>query len=149
MAIVRLEGLGKLKKSSDLIGNRNRDLPACSMCLNQVGYRVPGQLGIININLWGKWDSLGIFPSHLRNEEYLVVGPGFAKEASPQNSITLFAHSAARSCGFVRLHSGVCGIRSTCNDSQLRYALVKDKEIGRVCSGALHVLSKCDTRQHS
>jgi hypothetical protein len=30
MAIVRLEGLGKLKKSSDLIWNRTRDLPACS-----------------------------------------------------------------------------------------------------------------------
>jgi hypothetical protein len=29
--IVRLEGLGQLKHSSDLIGNRNRDLPACSM----------------------------------------------------------------------------------------------------------------------
>jgi hypothetical protein len=30
-AIVRLDGLGKLKKSNDLIGNRNRDLPACSV----------------------------------------------------------------------------------------------------------------------
>jgi hypothetical protein len=30
-AIVRLEGLGKLKKSNDLIGNRTRDLPACSI----------------------------------------------------------------------------------------------------------------------
>jgi hypothetical protein len=29
-AIVRVEGLGKLKKSNDLIGNRNRGLPACS-----------------------------------------------------------------------------------------------------------------------
>jgi hypothetical protein len=29
--IVLLEGLGQLKKSSDLIGNRTRDLPACSM----------------------------------------------------------------------------------------------------------------------
>jgi hypothetical protein len=26
---VRLEGLGKLKKSNDLIGNGARDLPAC------------------------------------------------------------------------------------------------------------------------
>jgi hypothetical protein len=28
---VRLEGLGKLKKFSDLIGTRNHDLPACSI----------------------------------------------------------------------------------------------------------------------
>jgi hypothetical protein len=32
-AIVRLEGLGKLKKSNDLIGNRTRDLLACSIVL--------------------------------------------------------------------------------------------------------------------
>jgi hypothetical protein len=31
MAIVRLEGLGQLKKSSDLIGNRTRDFPAYSV----------------------------------------------------------------------------------------------------------------------
>jgi hypothetical protein len=30
-AIVRLEGLGHLKKSSDLIGNRTRYLPVCSI----------------------------------------------------------------------------------------------------------------------
>jgi hypothetical protein len=30
-AIMRLEGLGQLKKSSDLIGIRNRDLTACSI----------------------------------------------------------------------------------------------------------------------
>jgi hypothetical protein len=29
--IVRLEGLGQLKKSNDLIGNRTRNLPACSI----------------------------------------------------------------------------------------------------------------------
>jgi hypothetical protein len=28
---VRLEGLGKLKKFNDLIGNRTRDLPSCSI----------------------------------------------------------------------------------------------------------------------
>jgi hypothetical protein len=28
---VRMGGLGKLKKSNDLIGNRTRDLPACSV----------------------------------------------------------------------------------------------------------------------
>jgi hypothetical protein len=33
---VRLEGLGQLRKSSDLIGNRTRDLPAGSI----VRYRV-------------------------------------------------------------------------------------------------------------
>jgi hypothetical protein len=30
-AIVRLEGLGKLKKITDLIGNGAHDLPACSI----------------------------------------------------------------------------------------------------------------------
>jgi hypothetical protein len=30
-ALVRLEGLGQLKNSDDLIGNRTRDLPACSV----------------------------------------------------------------------------------------------------------------------
>jgi hypothetical protein len=29
--VVRLEGLGQLKKSNDLIGNRTRDLPTCSI----------------------------------------------------------------------------------------------------------------------
>jgi hypothetical protein len=28
---VRLEGVGKLKKLNDIIGNRNCDLPACSI----------------------------------------------------------------------------------------------------------------------
>jgi hypothetical protein len=28
---VQLEELGKLRKSNDLIGNRSRDLPACSI----------------------------------------------------------------------------------------------------------------------
>jgi hypothetical protein len=28
---MRLKGLGQLKKSNDLIGNRTRDLPACSI----------------------------------------------------------------------------------------------------------------------
>jgi hypothetical protein len=30
-AIVRLEGLGQLKKSNEFIGIRTRDLPACSI----------------------------------------------------------------------------------------------------------------------
>jgi hypothetical protein len=30
---LRLEELGQLKKSNDLIGNRNRDFPACSTVL--------------------------------------------------------------------------------------------------------------------
>jgi hypothetical protein len=41
MARVRLEGLGQLKKSNDFIGNRTGDLSACSICLNQLRYRVP------------------------------------------------------------------------------------------------------------
>jgi hypothetical protein len=32
---VRLEGLGQLKISNDLIGNRTRDLPACSIVPQQ------------------------------------------------------------------------------------------------------------------
>jgi hypothetical protein len=40
-AIMLLEGLGKLIRSNDLIGNRTRDLPACSICLNQLRCRVP------------------------------------------------------------------------------------------------------------
>jgi hypothetical protein len=35
-AIVRLERLGELRKSNDLIGNRTGDLPACSTVLNQL-----------------------------------------------------------------------------------------------------------------
>jgi hypothetical protein len=31
MAMVQLEGLGKLKKFNDLIQTRNHDLPACSI----------------------------------------------------------------------------------------------------------------------
>jgi hypothetical protein len=31
MAIVRLEGLGKLEKKIHLIGTRTRDIPACIM----------------------------------------------------------------------------------------------------------------------
>jgi hypothetical protein len=31
-----LEGLGKLKNSTDLIGNRTRDLPACSIVPQQI-----------------------------------------------------------------------------------------------------------------
>jgi hypothetical protein len=31
MAIVQLEGLGTQKKFNDLMGNRTRDLPACSI----------------------------------------------------------------------------------------------------------------------
>jgi hypothetical protein len=42
--ILRLEGLGKLKKFSDLMGTRNRDLPACSEHLNHLSYSVPPEL---------------------------------------------------------------------------------------------------------
>jgi hypothetical protein len=38
--IVRLEGLGQLKKSNVLIGNRIRDLPACSTVLHRLRYGV-------------------------------------------------------------------------------------------------------------
>jgi hypothetical protein len=40
-AIVRLEGKEPLKKSSDLIGIRTRNLRLVAECLNQLRYRVP------------------------------------------------------------------------------------------------------------
>jgi hypothetical protein len=40
-ATERLEGLGQLKKSIDLIGNRIRDLRLVGQCLNKLRYRVP------------------------------------------------------------------------------------------------------------
>jgi hypothetical protein len=36
-----MEVLGKLKKSNDLIGNRNRDLPLAAKCLNQLATACP------------------------------------------------------------------------------------------------------------
>jgi hypothetical protein len=39
--IVRLEGLGKLKKSNDLIGNRIRDLPPCSIVPQPITILLP------------------------------------------------------------------------------------------------------------
>jgi hypothetical protein len=43
---VRLEGLGQLKKCNDLIGNRTRDLPACSMVLAEMR-QMPGVLACL------------------------------------------------------------------------------------------------------
>jgi hypothetical protein len=45
---VWLEGLGKLKKINDFIGNQTRDSPASSICLNQLHYRVPHDVKIQN-----------------------------------------------------------------------------------------------------
>jgi hypothetical protein len=39
--LVRLEGLGNLKKFSDVIENRTRDLPTCSIVPLPLRYRVP------------------------------------------------------------------------------------------------------------
>jgi hypothetical protein len=47
---VRLEGLGQFKKSNDLIGNRTRDLQACSR--NQLSYRVPLSFAVIQLVLY-------------------------------------------------------------------------------------------------
>jgi hypothetical protein len=38
---VRLEGLGQLKKSNNLVGNRNRDFLLVAQCLNLPRYRAP------------------------------------------------------------------------------------------------------------
>jgi hypothetical protein len=38
---MRLEGLGKLKKLSDLIETRTRTFLLVAYCLNQLRYRVP------------------------------------------------------------------------------------------------------------
>jgi hypothetical protein len=38
---MRLEGLGKLNKSDDIIGSQTRDLPACSIVHQPLRYRVP------------------------------------------------------------------------------------------------------------
>jgi hypothetical protein len=40
-AIVRLEGLGKFKKSNDLLGNRIRNLSVCSTLPQPLRYRMP------------------------------------------------------------------------------------------------------------
>jgi hypothetical protein len=42
----RLEGLRQRKKSNNLIGNRTRDLPACSIVPHQLRYSVPRDLDI-------------------------------------------------------------------------------------------------------
>jgi hypothetical protein len=47
--MVRPEGLGKLKKSSDIIGNRTRDFAPCSIVAQQLGYRVPHLDSIRNV----------------------------------------------------------------------------------------------------
>jgi hypothetical protein len=57
-AIMRLEGLGLLKKSSDLIGNGTRDLPACSIVTEIFKtrqwdlYLFDGSKQASNIRLW-------------------------------------------------------------------------------------------------
>jgi hypothetical protein len=45
MAIVRFEGLGKLKRINDLIGNQTNDHPACSTVLQPT--TLPRALGSI------------------------------------------------------------------------------------------------------
>jgi hypothetical protein len=44
---VRLEGLGQLKKSNDLIGDRTRDLPDCSIVPQQLCYCVPHEFTVM------------------------------------------------------------------------------------------------------
>jgi hypothetical protein len=58
MATVQMEGLGQLKKSSDLTGNQTRSLTAVAQCLNQLRYCVPQLLPWVTIclNLCGGGD---------------------------------------------------------------------------------------------
>jgi hypothetical protein len=46
-AIERLEGLGQVKKSNDLIGNQTRDLPACSI-VSQLTTLLRVPIGIVH-----------------------------------------------------------------------------------------------------
>jgi hypothetical protein len=46
--LVRLEGLGKLRKLKDLIVTRTRDFPAFNKCLNQLRYSLNPKLLYIN-----------------------------------------------------------------------------------------------------
>jgi hypothetical protein len=47
---MHLEGLGQLKKSKDLIGNRNRDLPACCIVPQLTTLpRAPSELHIMKL----------------------------------------------------------------------------------------------------
>jgi hypothetical protein len=50
--MVRLEGLDKLKKNNNLIGNRIRDLLACSIVAYQLRYRVPLKITILTVILY-------------------------------------------------------------------------------------------------
>jgi hypothetical protein len=57
---VRLEGFGKLKKFSHLIGSRTRDLAACGIMPQALCYRMPPMTKKIDENnhyfydFWGK-----------------------------------------------------------------------------------------------
>jgi hypothetical protein len=73
-AIVRLKGLDKLKKSNELIGNRTRDIPACSIVasLPRVPYSIVWSLKLarlhplrarasyrpVGLALWDSWGEL-------------------------------------------------------------------------------------------
>jgi hypothetical protein len=65
---VRLEELGKLKRSSDLNGNRNRDLSAFSILPQLLRYRVPPKR-----NIEQKTNSVYIFEGRIRDIAMLVL----------------------------------------------------------------------------
>jgi hypothetical protein len=70
---VRLEGLGKLKKSNDLIGNRIRDLPACNMVPQTTALlRAPG-VGITEYFHISEW-RVQLKPKGMRNGLTLIGG---------------------------------------------------------------------------
>jgi hypothetical protein len=50
---MQLEGLGKLKNSSDLMGNGNRDLPACGITPQPKPLlRAPNEVEITGRTVW-------------------------------------------------------------------------------------------------
>jgi hypothetical protein len=68
-AVVRLEGLGKLKKSSDFIGTWTRDLPACSIVPQPTTLpRVPGVSVpcVFTSLLNGSWPTMSL-PSKVKD----------------------------------------------------------------------------------
>jgi hypothetical protein len=54
-ATVRLEGLGKLEKVNNLLGNRTHDLPACRILSEASSYCVPPELIQMCSNLFTGW----------------------------------------------------------------------------------------------
>jgi hypothetical protein len=61
--MVRLEGLGKLKTFSDLLGIRTRDLPVSTYILNYLYKNIDSILFSVGTNFANKLRSLGRYSS--------------------------------------------------------------------------------------